>query len=169
MATNKTTSKQAKKTADKAKASTASAKADVKKLTPTERAEKAEAKLNRAEATIDKLKDQLDVSKQVSGFVDFLREQSVVGLAVGLVLGTQVKAVVDQIVADFINPLTSLILPGKGELQSKIFTLHLNGKHAVFAWGSFANSLLTFVIVAAVVYYTFKALRLDKLSKKKDS
>lgn len=139
-----------------------------KKLTPTERAEKAEAKAQRLEVRVARLKQQNMVSRQVRGFVDFLREQSVVGLAIGLVLGTQAKALVDQIVISFFNPLTGLLLPGEGTLKQKVFTVEWGGKSAVFAYGAFISSLLTFVIVAAVVYYVFKGLKLDKLDKNKE-
>jgi len=140
-----------------------------KKLTPTERAEKAEARAARAEAKARRLKEENVVSKQVRGFVDFLREQSVVGLAIGLVLGTQAKALVDQMVLSFFNPITGLLLPGEGTLKQKEAVVHWAGKSEVFAWGAFVSSLLTFVLVAAVVYYVFKGLRLDKLDKKKES
>lgn len=108
------------------------------------------------------------VGKQVSGFVTFLREQSVVGLAIGLVLGTQAKQLVDQLIASFINPLVGLLLPGQGTLKDKIFIVHWGGKEAAFGWGAFVISLLTFVVVAAVVYYVFKGLKLDRLDKKKE-
>jgi large conductance mechanosensitive channel len=139
-----------------------------KKLTPTERAEKAEAKIQRLENKVDRLKEQNLVSKQMRGFVDFLREQSVVGLAIGLVLGTQAKTLVDQMVLSFLNPLTGLLLPGEGTLKQKTFTADWGGKSEVFAWGAFVSSLLTFVLVAALVYYVFKGLKLDRLDKKKD-
>ncbi len=103
-----------------------------------------------------------------NGFVDFLREQSVVGLAIGLVLGTQAKALVDQLMTSFINPLTGLLLPGGGTLKTKEVTVHLLHKSSVFTWGAFVSSLLTFVIVSAVVYYVFKGLKLDRLDKKKE-
>lgn len=105
----------------------------------------------------------------VSGFVDFLREQSVVGLAIGLVIGTQVKALADQLIASFINPLIGLILPGTGSLDKKVFVLHLGEKAATFAWGSFVAVLLSFTTTAAVIYFVFKSLKLDKLTKKKES
>lgn len=108
------------------------------------------------------------VGKQVQGFVEFLREQSVVGLAIGLVLGTQAKALVDQLVLSFLNPLTGLLLPGEGTLKQKTFDVVFRGKSAVFGWGAFVSSLLTFVLVAAIVYYVFKGLHLDKLDKKKE-
>jgi large conductance mechanosensitive channel len=103
----------------------------------------------------------------LQGFVNFVREQGVVGLAVGFVLGAQVKALVDQLVISFINPLLGLLLPGKGKLADKVWALTLNGKTQEFAWGAFAFQLISFVIVALVIYFTVKGLKLDKLDKKK--
>ncbi len=136
-----------------------------------ERAEKAASRARRAEVTVANLvKEKASVpGHQVQGFVTFLREQSVVGLAIGLVLGTQAKALVDQLMMSFINPLTGLLLPGEGTLKQKVFTLTLNGKSESFGWGAFISGLLTFFIVAAIVYYVFKGLGLDKLDKKKET
>jgi len=106
--------------------------------------------------------------KVFGGFIDFLREQSVVGLAIGLIIGAQVKSLADQLIASFINPLVGLVLPGTGALDQKTFVLHLNHKSAVFAWGSFMVVLLSFITTAGVVYFVFKFLKLDKLTKKKD-
>lgn len=105
----------------------------------------------------------------VSGFVEFLREQSVVGLAIGLVIGTQVKALADQLIASFINPLIGLVLPGTGALDKKVFVVHLGEKAATFAWGSFVAVLLSFITTATVIYFVFKSLKLDKLTKKKEA
>ncbi len=143
-------------------------KSSDKKLTPTERANVAEERALKAEAALVRLREKTSFRRQFSGFVDFLREQSVVGLAIGLVFGTQVKAVVDQMIKSFVNPVAGLLLPGQGDLSQKVWTLHLNGKTAIFGWGAFVYVLLDFFIVVAVVYYVFKGLRLDKLDKKKD-
>lgn len=103
-----------------------------------------------------------------SGFMDFVRSQGVVGLAVGLVLGTQVKLLVDQLVKSFIDPLLGLFVgSGKG-LSSKVFTLSFNSKQANFGWGAFVYMLIDFFLVALVVYLAVKGLKLDKLDKKKD-
>ena len=123
------------------------------------------ARPSRVAALRDKTTTQAAKQK---GFIDFLREQSVVGLAIGLVLGTQAKALVDQLMNSFINPLVGLLLPGSGSLKAKEFTVSLFGKHEAFAWGAFASALLTFVIVSAVVYYVFKGLKLDRLDKQKE-
>lgn len=168
MATKKPASKKAPKVAPKAKS--AEVKAVAAKKTASERADQAESRVKRLEAQVQRLKalDKVGVGKQVGGFMNFLREQSVVGLAIGLVLGTQAKVLVDQLIASFINPIVGLLLPGQGTLKEKIFVVEWNGKTAQFGWGAFVLSLLTFVIVAAVVYYVFKGLKLDRLDKKKE-
>ncbi|HTE21455.1 MAG TPA: MscL family protein [Candidatus Limnocylindria bacterium] len=114
------------------------------------------------------LLERLGLDKHMSGFMDFVREQGVIGLAVGLVLGVQVKAVVDQLVASFVNPVIGLLLPGKGGLAEKTFTLSVLGKEAEFAYGAFIAVMISFVTVAAVVYFAIKGLKLDKLDKKKE-
>jgi large conductance mechanosensitive channel len=106
------------------------------------------------------------VPKHINGFAVFLSEYGVVGLAVGFVFGAQVKAVVDQLTASFLNPIVGLILPGKGNLDQKTFTLHALGKVAVFSWGSFANTLISFIIIAALIYFVVKFFQLEKLGKK---
>lgn len=103
----------------------------------------------------------------LQGFTDFVREQGVVGLAVGFVLGAQVKTLVDQLVASFINPFLGLLLPGKGSLSDKTFSLSWTDKTADFAWGAFVFQLISFMIVALVVYMIVHRLKLDKLDKKK--
>ena len=102
----------------------------------------------------------------LEGFMNFIREQGVVGLAVGLVLGTQVKVVVDTFIASFLNPILGIILPGSGDLSQKVFIFDAWGKRAEFAWGQFVYVLISFVAIAAIIYYIVKALRLDKLKKK---
>jgi len=99
----------------------------------------------------------------VSGFVGFLREHAVVGLAIGFVIGTQVQAVVKQLVASFINPLFSLLF---GEALSKrTFMLHFHARAVAFQWGAFAYGLLDFVFVVAAIYIIVRMLKLDKLDK----
>lgn len=107
------------------------------------------------------------MSGHLRGFTDFVREQGVVGLAIGFVLGVQVKALVDQLVASFIDPVLGLVLPGKGSLAEKSFALSFNDQTQHFVWGAFIYQLITFLIVAAVIYFVFKGLKLDLLDKKK--
>lgn len=108
------------------------------------------------------------VAKQFGGFKEFLRDQSVIGIGIGLVLGTQIKTVVDTIMASFVNPLTTLFLPGEATLTAQKMEIHFRGKDADIGWGAVVYSVFTFVIVAAIVYAIYKILRLDRLAKKKD-
>ena len=109
--------------------------------------------------------------KQVGGLTNFLREQGVVGVGVGLVFGIQIKAVVDTIMANFVNPITQLVLPGSKSLSAQALKLvdHPGDKNDItIGWGAILYSLLTFIIVAFIVYLAYRMLRLDKLAKKKD-
>lgn len=108
------------------------------------------------------------VHEPVNGFIAFLREQAVVGLAIGLVIGTQAKEIVNALTTSFINPIVGLITPGNGNLAGKQFIVHHGKKIAVFGWGAFVISLINFIIVAGVVYFVIKGLRLDKLDKKSE-
>ncbi len=101
---------------------------------------------------------------RVYDFKDFIRTHGVVGLAIGLVLGVQVKAVVDQIVASFINPILGIMLPGSGGLVDKSFALSVGSKEAVFDYGAFISVMISFITVLFIVYFGIKALRLDKLA-----
>jgi large conductance mechanosensitive channel protein len=105
----------------------------------------------------------------LQGFIDFVREQGVVGLAIGFVIGAQIKALVDQLVASFINPLLGLALPGKGNLAEKVFHVTFRGKQADFMYGAFIFQLISFLIVALLIYVVVKKLKLDKLDKKKEA
>ncbi len=103
---------------------------------------------------------------RVYDFKGFIQNYGVVGLAVGLVLGVQVKALVDQIVASFINPILGLVLPGTDSLEKKTFVLTIAGEKAEFSYGAFLSVLISFIAVLLIVYFGIKALRLDKLEKK---
>lgn len=115
--------------------------------------------------TLELTKDK--TKKNVDGFVDFIRSQGVVGIAIGFILGTQARILVDQFSASFVNPVLGLIVGSSDGLSSKNVYFTVNGETATFAWGAFLYSLINFVIVAAIVYFTFRWLRLDRLDKKK--
>lgn len=105
---------------------------------------------------------------EFGGFVEFLRTQGVVGLAIGFIIGTQAKVLVDQLNASFINPLLGLMLGSGANLSGQQFSITVGKSTAVFAWGQFVFVLINFVITAAIIYFAFKWLRLDKLDKKKE-
>ena len=100
---------------------------------------------------------------RVNGFMDFIREQGVVGLAVGFILGGSVSKVVSSLVEDIINPFLGIVLGAAGNLGE--MSLMMGGVELM--WGSFATVLIDFLVIALVVYFGVKGLKLDKLDKKK--
>ena len=88
----------------------------------------------------------------MKGFRDFISRGNLVDLAVAVVIGTAFTAVVTAVVADLITPLIAAIA-GKPDFSKLTFTVH----KSQFLYGSFINALLTFLIVAAVVYYLIVA------------
>lgn len=96
----------------------------------------------------------------VQGFLSFIRERGVVGLAVGFILGGAVTKTVASLVDDVINPLIGTFAGSTLKLSEMTI--------GVIKLGSFANNLINLLIVTAVVYFIlFKGLRLDKLDKPK--
>lgn len=93
-------------------------------------------------------------------FLHFIREQGVVGLAVGFILGGAVSKVVSSLVEDVINPLIGAVFGSTEGLASMML--------GPVALGSFIAVLIDFVIVAAVVFFIFKRLKLDRLDVSKE-
>jgi large-conductance mechanosensitive channel len=103
----------------------------------------------------------------VGGFVAFLREHAIVGLAVGFAIATQVQSVVKQLIASFIDPLYALLFGGQ-QLSSHTVTLHWHGRQVAFGWGAFAYDLIDFIFVLAIIYLAIKVFHLDDLDKPKE-
>jgi len=98
----------------------------------------------------------------MSGFVEFIRKQGVVGLAVGFILGGAVSKLVSALVTDIINPILSLILGKVGGLEQAV----LNIGSVKILWGDFISVFVDFLVIAFVVYFGIKLLKLDKLDRK---
>lgn len=99
----------------------------------------------------------------MKGFLEFIRTQGVVGLAVGFILGGSVASVVKSLANDIINPTLGILLGATGNLTEKSLTIG----SANIMYGNFLNATIDFLIVAIVVYFGVKKLGLDKLDKAK--
>jgi large conductance mechanosensitive channel len=84
----------------------------------------------------------------LADFKKFLLRGNVVDLAVAVVIGTAFAAVVKALVADLLTPIIALIF-GKPSFQNLSFTL--NNSH--FLYGDFVNNVITFVSIAAAVFF----------------
>jgi len=83
-----------------------------------------------------------------SGFGKFLMRGNVVDLAVAVVIGAAFGAIVTALVKDLITPLIAALV-GKPDFSALAFTIN----NSTFRYGDFFNALLSFVLVAAAVYY----------------
>ena len=81
-------------------------------------------------------------------FKKFILRGNVVDLAVGVVIGAAFTSVVNAVVRDIINPLISVIY-GQRQFTDAYFTID----EAKFHYGHLINAIITFLIVAAVVFF----------------
>ncbi|MDU3532490.1 MAG: large conductance mechanosensitive channel protein MscL [Alloscardovia omnicolens] len=94
----------------------------------------------------------------IKGFKDFISRGNVVDMAVGVVMGGAVTAVVTSIVENFINPLVAMIF-GKSDM-SDLLKFTFNG--ATISFGAILTALINFLIIAVAVYF-FIVLPMSKL------
>jgi large conductance mechanosensitive channel len=81
-------------------------------------------------------------------FRAFMLRGNLVDTAVGIVIGLAFTAVITALVASLITPLIAAIF-GKPDFAALTFTI--NG--SVFTYGLFLNALLSFVLVAIVLFF----------------
>lgn len=88
----------------------------------------------------------------MKGFRNFISRGNLIDLAVAVVIGTAFTAVVTAIVTDLITPLI-VAIAGKPDYSKLTFTVH----GSKFLYGAFINAALSFLIIAAVVYFLIVA------------
>ena len=96
----------------------------------------------------------------LKGFRDFILRGNVVDLAVAVVVGAAFTAIVNALVKDIINPLIAAIVH-KPDFSALILEVH-GGK---VLYGDFLNALISFLLIAASVYFFF-VLPINALLKK---
>ncbi|MGH9864876.1 MAG: large conductance mechanosensitive channel protein MscL [Candidatus Acidiferrales bacterium] len=84
----------------------------------------------------------------LKGFKQFLLRGNVVDMAVGIVIGAAFGTVVTGFVKDLLTPLIAAIVK-QPDFSALTFTVN----SSKFEYGSFINALLSFVIIAAAVYF----------------
>jgi large conductance mechanosensitive channel len=86
-------------------------------------------------------------------FRAFVLRGNVVDLAIGVVIGAAFGAIVTAIVSGLINPIVSFV--GTGDLAKKHFCIgSCTAAHPhIFVYGGVVSAIITFVIVAAVVFF----------------
>ncbi len=97
----------------------------------------------------------------LKGFKDFIMRGNVVDLAIAIVIGTAFTALVKAFVADILTPIIAAIFgkPNFGDLSFSI-------NNSQFLYGDLINEIITFVSVAAAVYF-FVVVPLNKIAERR--
>ncbi|MEO5950745.1 MAG: MscL family protein [Candidatus Saccharimonadales bacterium] len=108
----------------------------------------------------------------LSGFSDFVREQGIVGLAIGLAVGGAATVLIKSLLDNVIMPPIGLLLGSSDGLKGLAWKLGESRKDGkvvdiVLHYGSFLNDLINFLIIALVIYFVVRVLGLDKKFDKK--
>lgn len=105
------------------------------------------------------------MNKMLKEFTSFVREQGVVGLAVGLAIGIQAASFVSSVVDYFVSPLVGLILQGT-DLSGIKSDVEVGDSSVTFGWGIILQAAITLVATAFVVYFIVNKSGLAKADKK---
>jgi large conductance mechanosensitive channel len=97
----------------------------------------------------------------LKGFRDFIMRGNVVDLAIAVVIGTAFTALVKAFVADILTPIIAAIF-GKPNFADLTFTIN----NSQFFYGDFINEIITFLAVAAAIYF-FVVVPLNKLAERR--
>jgi large conductance mechanosensitive channel len=81
-------------------------------------------------------------------FKQFILRGNLVDLAVAVVIGAAFGAVITSLVGNIITPLIAAII-GKPDFSNLTFTIN----HSTFRYGAFINSLISFIVIATVVFF----------------
>ena len=88
-------------------------------------------------------------------FMDFISKYKVLGLAVGFIMGLYLGNLVQAFVKDFLLPAIGLAIPGMKDMATYAVTV----MSQVFGIGDFLVALITFIIVAFVVFLIVKVAK----------
>ena len=113
------------------------------------------AELKKISAALEKAPPPTPPKGFVNEFKDFLSKYKIFGLAVAFILALYAGILVQALVKDFIIPLLGLVIPGMNDLA----TLTVPVLKQVFGVGDFLIALITFVVVALVVFVVVKAAK----------
>ena len=97
----------------------------------------------------------------LSDFRAFLVESNALALAIGVIIGAALGTVVASLVEDIIMPPIGLLLGGVTFAELKIVLQEAQGgdpaTEVAIRWGEFLNAVITFVVIAFVVWLISKA------------
>ena len=99
-------------------------------------------------------------------FKTFIARGNVMDMAVGVIMGSAFTKIVNSLVSDILTPIIGLVT-GKVDLSN--LKIDIN-EQLIIPYGQFLQSIIDFLIVAAVVFFVIKGMNTlkAKLEKQKD-
>jgi large conductance mechanosensitive channel len=92
----------------------------------------------------------------IKGFKEFILRGNVIDLAVAVVIGAAFTAVVNSIVDNIFNPLIGALFNAESLDDALVLSIPtMDGSTADVRFGAVIGAVITFLIVAAVVYFVF--------------
>jgi len=101
--------------------------------------------------------------EEARGFWDFIRSQRVIGFAVGLVIGTAASGLINSLINNVIMPPLGFWMGSSDGLKGLTFDLGTTptGEQATLHYGVFLSDLVNFLVLAVVVYFVIKWMKLE--------
>ena len=94
-------------------------------------------------------------------FMEFLKQYGVIGLAIAVIIGGKLNALISATVDGILMPFVTFFVPG-GDWRTAV--LDIGPFH--FLLGPFFGALIDFLIVAWIIFYfAKKVLRHEKVAK----
>ena len=94
-------------------------------------------------------------------FKDFITRGNVIDMAIGIIMGSAFTAIVNSMVEDLLMPILAGITSG---VNYEDLVINIAGSQIKI--GSFINAVITFLIIAFVLFLIVKSM--NKLHKKKE-
>ena len=87
-------------------------------------------------------------------FIEFINKYGVIGLAIGFIIGSASKDLVNALVGDILMPIILFFVPG-GTWREATLTIG----PVVLALGHFAGALLDYLIIALIVFFLMRQIK----------
>lgn len=113
---------------------------------------------------IKETKEIEKIKKEASEFKKFISRGNVIDMAVGVILGTAITAVVTSLVQDIIMPVLSAIIKIPSDITE--LTLKVNNIH--IKYGAFLSNLINFLLMAFCIFICIKAINKVMSFRKKE-
>ena len=91
-----------------------------------------------------------------------MSEQGVIGLAIGLVLGTATAALANSFINNMVVPPLGLVLGSDDGLRGLAWKVATeNGEVVLLQYGAFLNDLINFIVLALIIYFVVRWMKVE--------